>query len=261
MSAPLYPPPRPQSVGEVLDTGFRIFNVSLVQCLPYGVLAMIAGQLANVYDIVTGRPVGNFGKGDPVWWLLYALGLLITLGLWNALMLRQSAIAAGKPTSVSEELRGALNQVPWAVALMVFWIFAIAVGLMLLVLPGLYLAVALVFAWPALVLKSMPLNESIRYSLKLSRHNWWRITFVFTVSLAVLFVFCAVGIVFALIAAPVAGAADVAVVTAITTTVLAAMGAFAGPFLCALLLATFGDLQVRTEGTDLERRIAAAANS
>jgi hypothetical protein len=221
---------------------------------------MLGGQLANIYDIVTGRPLGRFGDGDPVWWVLYAIGVIFTLSVWNALMVRQSAIAAGQPTSVAQEVRVALRRLPLVLALLVVWIVAIAVGLALLVVPGLYLSVALVFAWPAVVLKPMGLAESIRYSLRLSRRNWWRTTFIFTVALAVLFVFCAVGLVFALVAAPVAGAADVAVVTAISTTVLAAMGAFAEPFLCALLLATFGDLQVRTEGIDLERRIAATAN-
>lgn len=260
MSAPLYPPTRPRSIGEVLDAGFRIFNVSWVRCLPYGVLAMLGGQLANLYDIVTGRPLGRFGDGDPVWWVLYAIGAIFTLGVWNALMVRQSAIAAGQPTSVRQEARIALKRLPVVVALLILWLVAIAVGLAVLVIPGLYLSVALVFAWPALVLQEMSVGEAMRYSLRLSRRNWWRVTFIFTVALAVLFVFCAVGLVFALIAAPVAGSADVAVVTAISTTVLAAMGAFAEPFLCALLLATFGDLQVRTEGTDLERRIAAASN-
>ena len=36
MPQPLYPPAGPQSIGQVLDAGFRIFQVSLVRCLLYG---------------------------------------------------------------------------------------------------------------------------------------------------------------------------------------------------------------------------------
>jgi hypothetical protein len=260
MSAPLYPPSRPQSVGEVLDSGFRIFTVTLVRCLPYGLLSMLAGQLVNLFDIVTGQPLGEFGNGDPFWFVWYAAGAIIALGLWSAMMLRQSAIAAGRPTRMRAELREAFTRLPLVLASLIVWIVGTAIGLVLLVIPGIYLSVALPFAWPAVIVRRMGLGESIRYSLRLSRRNWWRTGAVFTVGFVVLFVFYAVGLVFALLIAPVVGAVDLAVVTAIATAVFASMGAFAGPFLCALMIATFGDLQVRAEGSDLERRIAATAN-
>jgi membrane-anchored glycerophosphoryl diester phosphodiesterase (GDPDase) len=159
------------------------------------------------------------------------------------------------------ELREAFVRLPWVLAILVTWVVGVALGLVLLVLPGLYLAVALPFAWPALILRKMRIHESIRYSARLSRRNWWRTALIFTVGFVVLFVFYAVGLVFALLLAPVIGAVDLAVVTAVATAVFASMGAFAGPFLCALMIATFGDLQVRMEGSDLERRIAAATHS
>jgi len=260
MSPPLYPPQRPQSIAEVLDSGFRLFNASLFRCLPYSVLAMIAGQLASIYEIAAGRPLYLFGGGDPIWWALYAVGAVLTLGLWNAMMLRQIGIASGKPMTTAEEVRLALKRLPIVVALLVFWLAASALGLVLLVVPGLYLLGALIFAWPATVLKQIPLREAVRYSLQLARHNWWRTMLAFTVGIIVLFVFYAVGIVFALLAAPVIGVADIAVMTSITTRVIAIMGVFAEPFLCALLLSMYADLQVRKEVAALPRPAAAAAN-
>jgi len=41
----LYPPEGPQTVAQVLDSGFRVFKASLVRCLLFGAIAMIAGQL------------------------------------------------------------------------------------------------------------------------------------------------------------------------------------------------------------------------
>ena len=46
MSLVLYPPARPQSIGEVIDTAFRIFKATLLRSLPYSVLATVAGFLA-----------------------------------------------------------------------------------------------------------------------------------------------------------------------------------------------------------------------
>src|SRR2546430_4501110 len=53
----LYPPPRPQSVGEILDSAFRIFGVTLLRCLPYSFLGVIVGHLTTFYDLATGHPV------------------------------------------------------------------------------------------------------------------------------------------------------------------------------------------------------------
>ena len=53
----LYPPARPQSVGEVLDLAFRIFGATLLKCLPFAALAVIAGQLPNAYTLSSGQPL------------------------------------------------------------------------------------------------------------------------------------------------------------------------------------------------------------
>src|SRR5438132_573719 len=59
MAKTLYPPPRPQSVGEILDSAFRIFRATLVQCLPYAIAAVIAGQLPNIYYLVVALSCGG----------------------------------------------------------------------------------------------------------------------------------------------------------------------------------------------------------
>src|SRR6266700_2685475 len=71
MANTLYPPPRPQSVGEILDSAFRIFRATLVKCLPYAIAAVIAGLLPNIYDLATGR--GLLQARDPLGSALGAL--------------------------------------------------------------------------------------------------------------------------------------------------------------------------------------------
>jgi hypothetical protein len=258
MSPPLYPPSRPQSIAEVLDTGFRIFQISLPRCVGYGVLSVLAGQLPNIYDLATGRPIGQFGRGDPIWFLWYIVGAVAMLVLWTAMMLRQAAIASGRATTLSAEARVAFARLPYVILLLLACFLAIAMGTLLLVLPGLYLAVALTLSWPALVLTRQDVLSAMRYSLGLIRRNWWRTTLIFAVALAVVFMFYSFGLILSALILRFAGAEDIAVVTAVSAAVVVAMGAVASPFMCALLLATFGDLQVRREGTDLERRMAGA---
>ena len=57
MSSAFYPPARPLSVGEVLDLVFQIFKATLVRGLPYGICAVVAQQLPNVYALASGVTV------------------------------------------------------------------------------------------------------------------------------------------------------------------------------------------------------------
>src|SRR5450756_696692 len=126
MSSVLYPPSRPQSIGEVLDSAFRIFRATLLRCLPYGVLAMIAGQLPNIYDIVTRRPLHQFGGGDPVWWVLYGLGAFLAIAFVNVILLRQGAMASGRRSVTGAVLRAGLRRAPAAAAVFLLLLSAVA---------------------------------------------------------------------------------------------------------------------------------------
>src|SRR5437879_12550799 len=99
MANTLYPPPRPQSVGEILDSAFRIFRATLVQCLPYAIAAVIAGQLPNIYYLVSGRNMlqGLAGFRDPVWMALDIVGCVIAIVLWSGVLLRQVVYSRGHP--------------------------------------------------------------------------------------------------------------------------------------------------------------------
>src|SRR6185437_4749269 len=115
MTPILYPPSRPQSVGEVLDTGFRIFTASLVKCLPYAALAVVSGQLPTLYQVAIGRSLLQAAQQryrDPVWWLLEALAIVGTITLSNALLMRQHALATARPTATGAELARGLRLMP-----------------------------------------------------------------------------------------------------------------------------------------------------
>lgn len=258
MSAPLYPPSRPQSIAEVLDLGFRIFRASLIRCLPYGVLSMLASQLVSIYTIASGRPPGSMTT-DPVLGVWFAVGLLLSLIFNTTLVLRQAAIVSGNRTDTATELRVALRRLPELIAMAILTLLALGVGSALLILPGVYLMIGLVFTWQALLLVPLSPLKAMRYSLRLTRGYWWRTLLILTVAVAVLLVFYAAGLAVAMIVMPFAGGADVALVTSISSAVIVAMNVVGAPFLWALMLAAFGDLQARTEGVDLERRMAEVA--
>ncbi|HEY8052094.1 MAG: glycerophosphoryl diester phosphodiesterase membrane domain-containing protein [Steroidobacterales bacterium] len=261
MTSTLYPPPRPQTVGEILDTAFRIFSVTLLKCLPLAALSLLAGQLGNIYSLLKGQPLQSLltTQRDPRWWLLAFVGYVIALTMTSAIVRRQCAIASGQPASPRGELAAALRLVPGLFVVLVLFVLAMAAGLVLFIIPGLYIATRLAFATTAYLLTDRGVFESLSYSWQLTEGHVWRLSLIFTVYIALVIVFYVLaGVIATVIGAPFA-LGDIALFTAVTAAVTVIVGSIVRPFYTALALAVFGDLTVRTEGTDLAARISSSA--
>ena len=253
MPSVLYPPPRPQSIGEVLDSAFLIFKATLVKCLPYGLLAMVASQLQSIYDVATGRPLGS---GDLNWWLFFVLGMLASIVLWSAVILRQRAVLERRPTASPQDLSEALRRLPVMVAALVLALLAVVAGLVFLILPGIYLAVAFSLGAQAVLLSGKSPIEALRHSLRLVSGNGLRAFTIFAVGLSIVLVFDLLMFTLVAVLLQFAGTGDLTLVTSYLPVVVIALGAVTAPFLCALALALYGDLQVRQELIALKRQTA-----
>ena len=255
----LYPPLKPRSFGELLDAVLQIFRLSLLKCLPYATVAIIAGQLSTLYYLSRGRmPV--LDSNDPVGVTLYGLGTLIAVILWTAMLLRQSAIASGRPVAGSIDLLDTLKRVPAIAAIALLAGAAVAVfmvpplalappyrnaGIALMLAPAIYITVALSFSLPALVLTRKGILGSLAYSFRLVRGNWWRVATIYVVGIAVIWTLCVLVATIATMALSDNGADDAAVTRAVTSAAVLAVAAIGLTFYSALTLALFGDLQIR----------------
>lgn len=255
----LYPPLKPRSFGELLDAVLQIFRLSLLKCLPYATLAIIAGQLSALYYLSRGRPP-VLDSNDPIGVTLYGLGSLIAVILWMAMLLRQSCIASGRPVSGSAQLIDTLKRAPAiaAIALLagaavaVFLLPALALapryrtaGMAVMLAPAIYVAIALSLALPALVLARKGVLASLAYSFRLVRGNWWRVAVLYVVGLAVIWTLCVLVATIAAVAMSDNGADDAAITRAITAAAILAVLSIGLTFYSALTLALFGDLEVR----------------
>jgi hypothetical protein len=273
MSSVLYPPSRPQSIGEVLDSAFRIFQATLLKCLPYSVLATVAGQLQNIYTIVTGRVLHKFSNSDPGWWAIYVLGVILGTALINAIIIRQAAIASGSQSVGSAALLEGLRKVPANIAMLLVLVAVIGVclapvialpgsvrawGIAILSLPAIYIVILLSCGWAAVLVGRKGVIESLRYSAHLVRGNWWRTVMIYLVVLTMIIVLSVTAGLIVGVLTQVVAARDLAVTTAVSAVMVVASGAIYMPFATSMSLALYGDLQARREGIDLERRIAGA---
>lgn len=294
----LYPPPRPQSVGEILDSTFRIFGATLLKCLPYAILGVIVGQLGSLYDLLkNGRP-----RLDPVsrlalvqdrrWWLASLIGFVLALVFTNAVILRQFSLASGREVAAGVELRRAVGRVPGVLLIFILMMLSmvgtmIPVTVIVAVPLGLaaggaalgagqqgalwgtviFLLLALIaISWIVIrwicstavyLLTARGPLASMGYSWRLTSGSFWRLSVIYTVAVVLMLVFYLIASVLGTAVAAAIANGDLAVMTAVMSTVIVLLGAFAAPFYSALMLSVYGDLTVRREGADLAQRIAA----
>jgi hypothetical protein len=124
-----------------------------------------------------------------------------------------------------------------------------------LLLPG--LAMAIVVA----VLTPNGMLASLKQGIGLAYRSWWRTMLTFVVWAVLLVVLNLVAVILLMLSLQVFGASDVITLSAATPVVFVALRAVGLPFLVAILLAVYGELMVRKQGVDLERRVAGAAQA
>jgi hypothetical protein len=240
------------------------------------VLATVAGQIQNIYLIVTGRTLPAFANTDPAWWVLYLLGAFIGATFVNTILIRQGAVASGSRSVGPAALVDGLRNTPAAIVMSLLIVLMVgvcfvpvlaiprpyrALSFFALGIPALYVGVQFLCSWPALLIGRKGIIGSLRYSASLIRGNWWRTVMIYTVALTMIIVLSVTAGMIVGVLAAFGAARDLAVTTAISAVMVVASGAVYMPFITAMTLSLYGDLQARREGIDLERRIADAPAS
>jgi hypothetical protein len=273
----LYPPPRPLTVGEVLDLSFRIYRRTFAKCLVFGALVVVSNWLPNLYSIARGqtmvqsvvKPVTDLGHVAAA-----LVGLLLALLFPVAMLLRQYAMVTGQ--AVGGEVLRALRLLGRIVLMVILMVLAaMACGLFIvpaffasgltrylliavLLLPMAYVFLRLACTFTALAIENTSASGSLGRSWDLTSGNVMRLTAIYTVAVFLLLVlYICVGVLTTVFTA-LLGKGDLAMVAAAVGVVTVAAGALASPYYSALGLAVFGDLVVRKEGADLSQRISAS---
>lgn len=276
----LYPPEHPLSIGEVLDLSFRIFSTTILKCLPLAVGGLLLGQLPNIYSILHGGALAGVmaPHHDPVYWVLYLVGALLSTAFGGAVLVRQHAVASGEAASAADAIGVGLRRLAGMLAIgiliglavLVCFVpaallagnkIALVIVIVVLLMPASYVLLRLSCANTGYLLNPWGIFGSLRRSWELTQGHFWRLAGIYTVALFVAIVFYVVaGVVAGAVATPL-GLGDVALVTAIYASLIVILGAVATPFISAIALAVFADLSIRREGADLAARISGPATS
>ncbi len=256
-------PSRPQSIGEVLDSSIKLFRQSLPQSWPIALTAAAVRAVGLIYVLL------HFGAAlkpqqalkmysAPSFLTLSIASGLISLVLYGALLFKTNAVATDTDMSTGEAFNNGLRAGPRLFLASLGFGLACALGFLLLIVPGLYLSIALALYAAAIVVDDQRAGESLGTSRRLVKGNYWRTAAIFTVAFVILMiVFMALGVVVGIGA--VAVSRDPTVILLVNTCVQSLLYIVMYPFFASLLVVVYHDLKLRNEGGDLAARVQSLA--
>jgi hypothetical protein len=234
---------RPRSPSELVDAGFRLLRRHFGAFVALGTVSYIPSLLVNLAQL-TGFDASSTAA-------VLALVALVVL-IVPAYAVAQGALAALAADAyqtgearLGDALRRALRRVGPAVGVMLLVGVLFAVGILLLIVPGLYLFARLATAFPAVVLEDLGPGEAIgrAWSRSAGRvgHSFGTLALTFLLYFVVLIGATIVGGLGAIVGGQIA----VLALTAVITVVVSPMIPIVTTLLCY-------DLRIRSEGYDLE---------
>jgi hypothetical protein len=176
--------PRPMGVGEILSAAFRLYQrhwrtlltIAAVVVVPITLLQYLVGNLVRSQSEVTSNGVV---VSTPSWavgvsGLVAALaGLLMYLVLTGAITRAVAAEAAGEDPTVEQSYRFGFHRVGSVLLVSVLVGLAVVGGLILLIIPGIWIGIRLATSTQALVVEGRRPTEAMGRSWALVGGHWW----------------------------------------------------------------------------------------
>jgi hypothetical protein len=251
---------RPLSIGEMLDAGFKLFRQrfgTLMVCVlapvvPLSIIStiIVASVDDTAFDVnATTTDSGSADVANLIDNILSGAAAAIAIAACFKVI---SSAYLGERTDAMSSLRYGLSRLfPLIVAYIVMSI-GIGLGLVLLVIPGIFLAVKWSMTFPALVAERAGAFAAMGRSWDLTRGHWWRTFGALIVVVLISFVL-AFAILVGLGAAvassdSISELAFAVLITIVTIIVLAVLY----PLTASVVTVVYYDLRVRNEGFDLQ---------
>jgi len=243
---------RPLSTGELLDKTFALYRQNFpvfrgIAALPY--LALSACQLLLI-GASRGSSVGA-ALFVSLAGIALVIGLFVAEGLSHAgTTYAVSALALDRPVTIGQSYSQVRGRLWVAIAVSLLFSFALGIGIVLLIVPGILVLAKYSLGVPVAVLERQGIRKSFERSKQLSQGSGGRILLVYVLLFALMLaISMGLGAVLGLI--PVLrNTAWLEVVLRFVVNVLAA------PFLTIALTLLYYDQRVRKEAFDIEHMMS-----
>lgn len=183
MSEPFRLPGTSRSLGGVLASGFALYRDSFAVTAPLAVVTQLVAALPQVAHLLSRRELDTGRLPSATGTLVTGVFMTISLLPWLAMTLRCWAWTQGEIQPLEDSLRRALALLPRALVASIVYLLVTFIGLLLLVVPGLYLGVALLLYPLPLLVENSGALASLARSRALMRGHWWRASLVISVPL------------------------------------------------------------------------------
>ena len=250
----------PMSSGQILDKVFRLYKENFVRFIT--TVAIIQVPLALVTMIWFATVVAQINTGEPstagvtglmVGPLVLAFLSVVGQSLCSgALMKNISESYLGNEVTVSESYRFILPKLGTLIWASILVGLVVAVGFMLLIVPGIIFLLVYYLTIPAIVLENLKARKGMGRSKVLVKGNLGK---VFVIGLVVFLIGLIVGQVFQYFGGRLAGA--IAGTNLQTAMLIGQLSSLVGQILvmpigAAAVILLYYDMRIRKEGFDLE---------
>jgi hypothetical protein len=266
---------RPRTVGEILDVAFKLYTsnirklliIAAVVFIPIGIIQLFitAGSGVSQFDlfdpeaIAEGRLPAGFGALIGGTLVLSLISLIGTLFVQGAAIKLFAGAYQGIDQTWQESVRFGIDKSLLILGTAILSALGSGIGLLLCIVPGVWLWTSWYVAIPALLVERIGPVEALTRSFRLVKQRFWPVLGVGILAFVIAQVVVQLlGLVVGLIAV-VPAAMQMAETGVIDTSTFGASvlaGSVASivtvPFLAAVAVAVYFDLRVRFEGFDLE---------
>ncbi len=167
---------RPRTLGELIGLTFELFGRHLATFLSLTLL--VVAPVVIFVDGVWGGFLADGGRADPSTGASatsLALGTVVIPPLVTALhVVVVQSLARGEEPTVGAALRRAAPRLPAALGAVVLYSIGVALGLVALIVPGVWLSVRWYFAAQAAVVDGLGPVDALRRSAEVVETRWWR---------------------------------------------------------------------------------------
>ena len=255
----------PRTIGGVLDDAISLYRNSFASVWPFTLAAAVVVAMPGAFlglQLTQARTVGPQAvlamMKAPSYWLTYALIVIFHVVVYGSLLSALNSFIERGQASLGAAFATGMSVLPKMFVVSILFGLMVAIGIMLLIVPGIYLSGVYQLAVVALIVDGAGITESFGISRRLVKGYWWRSAAIVMVGIVILFIFSSIGGMVNGLAVGLFGFGttfallDQAVVGIV-------LNVFLLPLLPCFLLTMYYDLKLRHEGGDLAARVDALA--
>ncbi len=263
---------QPQSIGKVLDSGFKLYTSTFLQTLPLSFLAVVVPLVIVIalvgldgYLQITATQLppdaSHLIRMMAVVGTATSIAMIFAFAFYTAIYYRLVAVALGRTLTFAAAVTAGTKALLPLLLASVLYSLAVSIGFILLIIPGVYLMISLVLYTPAYVMDRRGIIDSLNKSHKLVTGNWWRSLAVLSVPVLVaIALFGGTGAITggaAALGAAAAGEGKASMFFLLLQLSQYIIEIFMVPMFSAFMIVLYHDLKLRKEGGDLRARINA----